>query len=68
MAVRKPGDDDDSKPGFVRVVLLREGLPILIGFLPSIGGFFGLADALFIFRDDHSCIHDLFARTRVVEA
>ena len=51
--------------GFVTNVLLRaivgQGL---LGAIP----FYGLVDALFIFRDDRRCIHDLIAGTTVVRA
>ena len=60
--------DDGGKPGFVSVVLLRECVPILIGFVPFIGRFFGLVDVLCIFGEERLCIHDRFARTRVVDA
>ncbi len=44
-------------------------LPVsLMGQIPVIGGVFGLADALFIFRKDKRCIHDLIAGTIVVNA
>ncbi len=65
----------DGRPArFVRGVLLRE-LPLflvppaLTFFLP-LGGLAAFAllgvDALFIFRSDHRCLHDLVAGTRVV--
>ena len=40
----------------------------LISQVPFAGGFVGLADSLFIFRQDKRCIHDLIAGTKVVEA
>ena len=44
-------------------------LPIsIISQIPLIGGLFGLADSLFIFRRDKRCIHDLIAGTIVVDA
>jgi uncharacterized RDD family membrane protein YckC len=33
-----------------------------------VGNFVGILDALFIFRSDRRCIHDLIAATRVVRA
>ena len=51
-----------------KIFILRV-LPIsIISQIPLIGGLFGLADSLFIFRDDKRCIHDLIAGTIVVEA
>ncbi len=48
--------------GFVQNVLVRSVLNFFVSFLP----FYGLLDALFIFRDDRRCIHDLMAGTIVV--
>lgn len=59
---------DGSPAGFVHAFLLRSvvsGLPRLI---PLAGNAFSLIDALFIFRQDRRCIHDLIASTRVVVA
>jgi uncharacterized RDD family membrane protein YckC len=57
---------DDSNPGFVRAFLLRMVVPGLIGMLPLVGLCFTIVDALFIFRADRRCIHDLIADTKVV--
>jgi uncharacterized RDD family membrane protein YckC len=51
-----------------RLVLLRYFAPQLIGAIPIVGALFGLADTLFIFREDRRCIHDHFADTVVVKA
>ena len=55
--------DTGLNGGFVPNVLLRaivgQGL---LGVIP----FYGLVDALFIFRDDRRCIHDMVAGTTVV--
>lgn len=59
--------DDDSNPGFVRAVLLREVLIAVFALVPVLGGLFALADALFIFSDDRRCLHDHIARTQVVD-
>ena len=51
-----------------KVFVLRV-IPIsIISQIPLIGGLFGLADSLFIFRNDKRCIHDLIAGTIVVGA
>ena len=51
-----------------RLVVLRTGLPWIFGMVPFLGGMFGLADALCIFRDDRRCLHDHIADTIVVDA
>ncbi len=57
---------DDSRAGFLKAVLLRSLLFVLIGFLPHIGPFLLIADVLLIFRADRRCLHDFIADTRVV--
>lgn len=66
----------------VRIVAVRDGqilplskvvglryLPIwIVQAIPLVGGLFGLINALFIFRADRRCIHDLIAGTQVVRA
>ncbi|QSQ18206.1 RDD family protein [Myxococcus landrumensis] len=47
----------------VRLALLRNLLPV---WLSQVTGVFGLIDALFIFREDHRCLHDHLADTQVV--
>jgi uncharacterized RDD family membrane protein YckC len=50
--------------GFVKNVLLRSVVNGVFGFIP----FYSLVDALFIFREDRRCVHDLMAGTIVVRA
>ncbi|HXI57609.1 MAG TPA: RDD family protein [Polyangia bacterium] len=57
---------DGSNPGFVAAVLLRAGVNGIISGIPYLGGLYALIDALFIFRDDRRCVHDLIAGTRVI--
>jgi uncharacterized RDD family membrane protein YckC len=59
---------DGSRASLKRIVFLRGVLPGLMGIIPFVGRFAGLIDALFIFRSDKRCIHDLFADTIVVDA
>ena len=58
--------------GFVPNVLLRVVLNGLLGFITLylLGGIplYSVVDALFIFRNDRRCIHDLVAGTVVVNA
>lgn len=49
--------------GFVPNVLLRAWLNALASIIP----FYSVVDILFIFRDDHRCIHDLIAGTKVIK-
>lgn len=52
--------------GFVTNVLLRTFLNSVITSIPIVGPLYGLGDALFIFRQDRRCVHDLIAKTCVV--
>ena len=51
-----------------RVIGMRYLLLSLITQIPFAGGVFGLVDVLFIFRADKRCIHDLMAKSCVVNA
>jgi hypothetical protein len=37
-----------------------------MGAIPFVGNFVGLVDALMIFGEDHRCLHDRIAGTRVI--
>jgi uncharacterized RDD family membrane protein YckC len=56
-----------KRAGAVSCVLLRLFVHGLITSIPNIGGIYGLVDALFIFRQDRRCLHDMIASTVVVE-
>ena len=59
---------DGTEAGLSRLVFLR-WLPFaLCAILPCLNIAFFLCDALFIFRDDRRCLHDLLADTVVVDA
>ena len=68
MKIRIVKYEDDSNPGFVHAVLLRAFVNGLIGGVPFVGPIYSLADPLFIFGDEHRCLHDLIASTKVVKA
>ena len=59
-------DLNGNKPEFFRLAGLRYGVGQLAAMIPIVNMIYGLADALFIFREDRRCIHDLIAGTRVV--
>lgn len=59
---------DGSPAPFAQAVLLRYWGTILVGYIPLAGQWLVLVDALFIFRGDRRCIHDLVAGTRVIKA
>jgi len=57
---------DGSKVNFVSGVLVRNWLMMILQQIPVLNMFLPLLDALFIFRQDRRCIHDLIAGTRVI--
>lgn len=57
---------DGSDVNFVSGVILRSWIAAAIGWIPVVGGLFGIVDALFIFSSDHRTIHDLIAGTKVI--
>jgi uncharacterized RDD family membrane protein YckC len=61
-------DMSGAKPEFGRMLLLRYGVGQVIAMVPWVGTIYFFADALFVFRGDKRCIHDLIAGTRVVVA
>ncbi|MGF1526754.1 MAG: RDD family protein [Candidatus Competibacterales bacterium] len=67
MAVQIVSAENYRRVSLWRIVGLRV-LPInLISPIPVVGPVAILVDALFIFRDDRRCLHDLIAGTAVVE-
>lgn len=59
-------DEDESKAGFIKAVVLRGLVPGLLGTLPYVGAFFTIANIFFIFRADKRCLHDHIAGTKVI--
>ena len=57
--------DTEQNAGFLRAALLRFILNNIIVYATN--GFYGLVDALFIFREDRRCLHDLIAGTHVID-
>lgn len=62
--VRPDGSRADAK----RVIGMRYGIGWVLTVVPVVGPFYGLVDALFIYRRDRRCLHDLIADTIVVRA
>jgi uncharacterized RDD family membrane protein YckC len=59
---------DGSHCALLRIIFAR-WLPVtVLGAIPLLGYAVSLADALFIFREDRRCLHDLIADTIVVRA
>jgi uncharacterized RDD family membrane protein YckC len=56
-----------KRAGAVSCILLRFIVHTLITSIPNIGSVYGLVDALFIFRQDRRCLHDMIASTVVVQ-
>jgi uncharacterized RDD family membrane protein YckC len=56
----------DKVPGYNRIIGLRYLPFYTVGQLPWISSL-ALVDILFIFREDHRCLHDLLAGTRVID-
>lgn len=52
---------------FVSTFLLRGVVNGLIGQIPFVGLVYAIVDILFIFREDHRCLHDLLASTVVID-
>ncbi|MCV6604969.1 MAG: RDD family protein [Porticoccaceae bacterium] len=59
--------DNNEVPSIMTTAGTRYFLVQLIAMVPLIGSIFSLVDILFIFRQDRRCVHDLMAKTRVVE-
>jgi len=51
----------------VQSLVMRAIVNGLIGAIPCIGGIYSIADILFIFGDEHRCLHDQLAGTSVVD-
>jgi len=60
--------EDESNPGFVGTVILRQWVPALIAQIPLVGGIFGLVNILCIFGEERRCLHDQIAGTKVILA
>ena len=57
---------DGSDVNFVSGVILRSWVTGALSNIPFIGGIIGLVDALMIFGEEHRCLHDHIAGTKVI--
>ncbi len=55
-----------EQPPLWRLIVLRYLPTQLMSLVPIVGNFYVLVDAVFIFRQDKRCLHDLIAGTQVV--
>ncbi len=55
---------DGSPVSLGRLILLRNVVNMILGFVPA----YGLIDALFIFNESRQCLHDKIADTIVINA
>ncbi|MDN3681796.1 RDD family protein [Vibrio tapetis subsp. quintayensis] len=54
----------DNQPMGLKEIMLKRWCPtLLMGLIP----FLGLIDILFIFRSDRRCLHDLVAKSKVID-
>lgn len=58
---------DGGRPHFAHLILNRYLPQWVAGFIPGIGPLLGIVDALFVFRNDKRCVHDLIAGTKVID-
>jgi uncharacterized RDD family membrane protein YckC len=66
LGLRIVRQDDGAAPGLYRAFLLRGTVPFIFEQIPVAGLVFWIVDSSLIFRDDHRCLHDLIAGTKVV--
>lgn len=65
LSIRIVDTQTGDHPGWARLVLLRAILNGILTSVPFLGFIYFLVDSLFIFREDHKTIHDLYSGTRV---
>lgn len=59
--------ETDAPANFVKCFLMRGVVNGIIGAVPCVGPIYGLVDPLFVFSEEHRCLHDLLAGTYVVD-
>lgn len=58
---------DGQKPDFFSMIVWRYLTQWTAGMIPGIGVLLRLLDVCFVFRPDRRCIHDVIAKTRVID-
>lgn len=58
---------DNQKPDFFPLIAQRYMSQWLMGMVPVVGPLLRLVDVIFIFRADKRCVHDLIAKTKVID-
>jgi uncharacterized RDD family membrane protein YckC len=58
---------DNQKPAFFHLIAQRYLTQWIIGMVPNLGIVLRLVDILLIFRRDKRCIHDIIAKTKVID-
>ncbi|HEU4487015.1 MAG TPA: RDD family protein [Povalibacter sp.] len=64
----KVARSDGSRATLGRIFWLRNVVNVIPGMIPIIGGFYPLADHLWIFGEKRQCLHDKIADTIVIRA
>lgn len=56
-----------QSPSVQKHLLVRYAVYFGLGYVPVIGGLLSIGNVLFVFRSDKRCVHDLVAKTMVVQ-
>lgn len=59
-------DQHGNVPSFGTLIGLRYFVPGLVAQIPLVGGLLSIVDVLFIFGQEHRCLHDQLAGTWVI--
>lgn len=60
-------DLEGNLPSVQKHLLVRYAVYFGLGYVPVIGGLLSIGNVLFVFRSDKRCVHDLAAKTMVVQ-
>ncbi len=59
---------EGHKPDLWAIILKRYAPVAFVAYIPVLGSILPTIDALFIFRSDKRCVHDMIAGTKVVDS